>query len=82
MNTDVITQALSALQTQGSIYQPKLNIWKAVSDPRITDKLQYGSAIACPQCGKPTTQFYLYDDDWMCVDCLNARQHQNDDEEV
>jgi P4 family phage/plasmid primase-like protien len=82
MNTDIITQALSALQTQGSIYKPKPNIWKAVSDPRTADKLSYSSAIACPQCSKPTSQLYSYDDDWMCVDCLNARQHQGEDYEV
>jgi len=82
LTKEMVLQALSAMQLRGDIYRLTANTWKVVNDPRIEDKLSYSSPIACPECGKPTTQLYWYDDDWMCIDCLNERQHQNGDEEV
>jgi len=29
--------------------------------------------------GKSTSKLYDYAGDWLCVDCLNVRQHQNDE---
>jgi len=78
--TDMIQQSLAILQKQGDIYKQKPNVWKAVKDPRLVDTLSYPRAIACPHCGKLTTQLYWYSDDWVCIDCLNERQHENDGE--
>jgi len=82
LTNDMITQSLDLLQTQGSIYLQKPNVWKAVHDPRLVDKLDYAQPVACPRCGKQTLHLYLYDDDWLCSDCLTERQHQSDDVEV
>lgn len=36
----------------------------------------------CPICGKATARLYDYDGQAVCVDCLNAAQHQHDDNDV
>ena len=77
--TDMLQQSLTILQNQGNIYKQRPNVWKAVKDPRLVDNLSYPKAIACSRCGKPTKQLYWYDDEWMCLDCLNERQHENDE---
>jgi len=78
--TNMLQQSLTTLQKQGNIYKQRPNVWKAVKDPRLADNLSYPQAVACPRCGKPTKQLYWYDDEWMCIDCLNERQHENDGE--
>ena len=49
------------------VHEPNL----AYNDP---DKSVY-----CPRCMRTTTQLYDYGGQWLCVDCLNELQHQNDD---
>jgi len=68
----MITQSLDLLQTQGSIYLQKPNVWKAVHDPRLVDKLDYAQPVACPRCGKQTLHLYLYDD-WLHRTALQQR---------
>jgi len=75
LTDDMITQSLTTLQTQGNIYLQKPNVWKAVHDPRLVDKLDYAQPVACPRCGKQTLHLYLYDD-WYCIDCLAAKKSQ------
>jgi len=36
--------------------------------------------VICPRCGKTKSRLYDYDGQWVCVDCLNELQHQNDDD--
>jgi len=35
--------------------------------------------VICPRCGKVVSKLYEYDGQWLCIDCLNEVQHQNDD---
>ena len=82
LTTGVIQEALKSLQWQGYITETKPGYWHAVRDPRFVDLLAYDNPdmpIYCPNCMKPVTRLYWYDTEWLCVDCLNARQHQNDD---
>ena len=82
LTTGVIQEALKTLQEEGYIMQVKPNYWHAVKDLHLVDILAYDNPdmpVYCPNCMKPVTRLYWYDTEWLCVDCLNARQHQNDD---
>jgi len=82
LTTYLIQEALKALQEEGYIMEVKPNYWRAVRDLHIIDIVAYDNPdmpVYCPNCMKPVTRLYWYDTEWLCVDCLNARQHQNDD---
>jgi len=82
LTTGVIQEALKALQEGGYIMQVKPGYWHAAKDLHLVDILAYDNPdmpVYCPNCMKPTTRLYWYDTEWLCVDCLNARQHQNDE---
>ena len=82
LTTDTIKDTLKALQWQGYITETKPGYWHAVKDLHLVDILAYDNPdmpVYCPNCMKPVTRLYWYDTEWLCVDCLNARQHQNDD---
>jgi len=80
--TEEIKEALKSLQRQGFIAETKLGQWRAVRDLHLLDILYYNDPakpVYCPSCGKPVTKLYWYDTGRLCVDCLNARQHQSDE---
>jgi len=82
LTTSVIQEALKSLQWQGYIYETKPNYWRVVKDLHFVDLLAYDNPdvpVYCPNCMKPVTRLYWYDTEWLCVDCLNERQHQNDE---
>ena len=82
LSTDMIKEALKSLQWQGYIYETKPNYWYTVRDLHLIDVVAYDNPsmpVYCPRCGKPVTKLYWYDTGWLCVDCLNARQHQSDE---
>jgi len=82
LNTYLIQEALKTLQWQGYIVEAKPGYWHATKDLHLLDILAYDNPdmpVYCPNCMKPVTRLYWYDAEWLCVDCLNARQHQNDD---
>jgi len=82
LSTDTIKDTLKALQWQGYIMQVKPNHWHAVKGLHLVDLLAYDNPnmpVYCPNCMKPVSKLYWYDTEWLCVDCLNARQHQNDE---
>jgi hypothetical protein len=79
---DMIKEALKSLQWQGYIYETKPNYWYTARDLHLVDVVYYNDPakpVYCPSCGKPTTRLYWYDTGWLCVDCLNARQHSSDE---
>jgi len=79
---DVIQEALKSLQWQGYIYETRPNYWYTARDLHLVDVVYYNDPakpVYCPSCGKPTTRLYWYDTGWLCVDCLNARQHSSDE---
>jgi len=78
LTTGVIQEALKALQEEGYIMQVKPGYWHAAKD-LILAYDNPSMPVYCPNCMKPVTRLYWYDTEWLCVDCLNARQHQNDD---
>jgi len=82
LTTGIIQEALRALQEEGYIMQVKPGYWHATNDLHLTDVLAYDNPdmpVYCPSCMKPVTRFYWYDTEWLCVDRLNERQHQNDE---
>jgi len=82
LTTYLIQEALKTLQWQGYIVETKPGYWHAVKDLHLVDILAYDNPdmpVYCPNCMKPVTRLYWYDGEWLCIDCLNARQHQNDD---
>ena len=82
LTTYLIQEALKALQKEGYIMQVKPGYWHATKDLHLVDILVYDNPdmpVYCPNCMKPTTRLYWYDAGWLCVDCLNARQHQNEE---
>jgi len=82
LSIDTIKGILKALQWQGFIVETKPGYWHAVKDLHLVDILAYDNPdmpVYCPNCMKPVTRLYWYDTQWLCVDCLNERQHQNDD---
>jgi len=79
---DMIKEALKSLQWQGYIYETKPNYWYVARDLHLVDVIAYDNPsmpVYCPHCGKPVTKLYWYDAGWLCIDCLNARQHENDE---
>jgi len=81
LTTGVIQEALKALQEEGYIMQVKPNYWHATKDLRLINLVVYNDprSVYCPRCMRTTTQLYDYGGQWLCVDCLNELQHQNDD---
>jgi len=82
LTTYLIQEALNALQQEGYIMQVKPGYWHAVKDLHLVYILAYDNPdmpVYCPNCVKPTTRLYWYSDQWLCVDCLNERQHQSDE---
>jgi len=82
LTTGIIQLALNALQEEGYIMQVKPNYWHATKDLHLVDVIAYDNPdmpVYCPNCMKPVTRLYWYDTEWLCVDCLNERQHQNDE---
>jgi len=82
LTTGIIQLALNALQKEGYIMQVKPGYWHTTKDLHIVDILAYDNPdmpVYCPNCMKPTTRLYWYDTEWLCVDCLNERQHQNEE---
>jgi len=82
LTTGIIQEALKALQEEGYIMQVKPGYWHATKDLHLVDILAYDNPsmpVYCPNCMKPVTRLYWYDTEWLCVDCLNARQHQNEE---
>jgi len=81
--TDEITYALNALLKEGIIQEIKPDTYKTVKPlpfeiPPIEFYSGESGKVICPQCGKATAKLYDYAGDWLCVDCLNERQHSND----
>jgi len=79
---DMIKEALKSLQWQGYIYETKPNYWYTARDLHLVDVVAYDNpsmSVYCPSCGKPTTRLYWYDTGWLCIDCLNSKQHQSDE---
>jgi len=35
--------------------------------------------VICPRCGEVVSKLYEYNGQWLCIDCLNEVQHQNDE---
>jgi len=82
LTTGVIQEALKALQEEGYIVETKPGYWHAIKDLYLTSVIAYNNPdkpVYCPNCMKPVTRLYWFDSGWLCIDCLNARQHQNDD---
>ena len=82
LNTYLIQEALKALQQEGYIMEAKPGYWHAVKDLHLTEVIAYDNPdmpVYCPNCMKPVARLYWYDTEWLCADCLNERQHQNDD---
>jgi len=69
------------LQWQGYTTETKPGYWHAVKDLHLVDILAYDNPdmpVYCPRCMNPVVRLYWYDAEWLCVDCLNELQHQND----
>ena len=82
LSEDMIKEALKSLQWQGFIAETKPGYWHAVKDLHLVDILAYDNPdmpVYCPNCMKPVARLYWYDTEWLCADCLNERQHQNEE---
>jgi len=82
LSAEEINAALKSLQWEGYIYETKPNYWYVARDLHFIDVVYYddpAKPVYCPSCGKPVTKLYWYDTGWLCVDCLNSRQHQGDE---
>jgi len=81
LTTGVIQEALKALQEEGYIMQVKPGYWHVAKDLHLVNLVVYNDprSVYCPRCMRTTTQLYDYGGQWLCVDCLNELQHQNDD---
>jgi len=77
---DQISNGLAALVRESYVAEVRENVYKAVKEfPAFQFYSGEQGAVICPQCGKATAKLYDYAGDWLCVDCLNERQHSNEE---
>jgi len=77
---DQISNGLAALVREGYVAEVRENVYKAVKEfPAFEFYSGEQGEVICPQCGKATAKLYDYAGEWLCVDCLNERQHSNDE---
>jgi len=84
LSADVIQEALKSLQWQGYVYETRPNYWYTARDLHLVDVVYYNDPakpVYCPSCGKPVSKLFWYGADWLCIDCLNELQHDNDYDE-